>query len=120
MYLSALRSTKTVVGSGEEAPCKQMAMFWRQPKEVETARGERPSGENRVVKLSKILSNFYSSNTFLVLFTCCKEQSLVAPQQQQQEFGRSPTLHLGSLVVEQNHPGEEKLIVIELKTILVI
>ena len=30
-----------------------MAIFCLQPKEVETARGERPSGEKRVVKLSK-------------------------------------------------------------------
>ena len=47
-----------MVGSGEEAPCRQMAMFCLQPKEVETARGERPSGEKRVVKLSKMLSRF--------------------------------------------------------------
>ena len=46
-----------------------------------------------------------------VKITCCKEQSLVAPQQRQQEFWRSPTLHLGSSAVEQNHPGQENLIV---------
>ena len=96
-----------------------MAMFCRQPKEVETARGERPSGEKRVVKLSKdvVKSRFLLVlNMKSVKITCCKEQSLVAPQQRQQEFWRSPTLHLGSSAVEQNHPGQENLIVTELKT----
>ena len=76
-----------MVGSGEEAPCRQMAMFCLQPKEVETARGERPSGEKRVVKLSEMLSRFLLVlNMRSVKITCCKEQSLVAPQQRQQEF----------------------------------
>ena len=91
-------------------------MFCRHPKEVETARGDRPRGEKRVVKLSKMLSRFWLVLNFNLCnmrfgITCCKEQSSVAPQQQQQEFGHSPTLHLGSLAVEQNHPGQENLIV---------
>ena len=66
MYLRALRSTKTVVGSGEEAPWRQMAMFCRQPHEVETAQGDRPSGEKRVVKLSKkMFSRFDSRQVFV-------------------------------------------------------
>ena len=66
-----------------------MAMFCLQPKEVETARGDRPSGEKRVVKLSKdvVKSRFWLVlNMRSVEITCCKEQSLVAPQQRQQEF----------------------------------
>ena len=50
-----------MVGSGEDAPCRQMAMFCRQPNEVETARGDRPSGEKRVVKLWKMFSRFDST-----------------------------------------------------------
>ena len=112
IYLRALRSTKTVVGSGEEAPWRQMAMFCRQPKEVETARGERPSGEKRVVKLNKMSSRFWSVLNFNLsnirsVFTCCKEQSLVVPQRQQQEFERIPTPPLGFSAAGQNHPVEE-------------
>lgn len=50
-FLSALRSTNTVEGSGLEAPWRHIATLTLHPNEVDTARGLSPSALNNFEKL---------------------------------------------------------------------
>lgn len=49
-FRRALVSTKTVVGSGLDAPCRHSAIFVRQPKEVLTERADNPKLWNILAK----------------------------------------------------------------------
>lgn len=69
-------STKTVVGSGEEAPCRQRPTLTRHPKDVDTALGDSPNVENNLEKLVVSWTRGLSSATTTQVRTQDRESPL--------------------------------------------